>query len=32
MLLVTMFLAWHQFVWRPRHETEIKNLNGEAAR
>jgi phosphatidylglycerol:prolipoprotein diacylglycerol transferase len=26
MLLVTMFLAWHQFVWRPPSETEIKSV------
>jgi phosphatidylglycerol:prolipoprotein diacylglycerol transferase len=24
MLLVTLGLAWHQFVWRPRDETEIR--------
>jgi phosphatidylglycerol:prolipoprotein diacylglycerol transferase len=29
MLLVTLGLAWHQFVWRPRSETEIRR--GEPA-
>jgi phosphatidylglycerol:prolipoprotein diacylglycerol transferase len=32
MLLVTMFLAWHQFVWRPRAETEIKRGESRAGR
>ena len=32
MLLVTAGLAWHQFVWRPRGETEIKVARSETSR